>query len=520
LTKPQADPYKPYSWFKGTVLVDGFKVSQVGLRKRGFFGSADDDRPGLNIDFDKFVPGQEFAGANRMTLSNNKEDPSLVHQTLAYRVFAAAGAPSLRCNFAQVWLNGRDLGIYTHLETVDHRFLRRHFGNTTGHLYELTFADFLPGWENSIEGKNHKSQDDRESIKKMIAALQSGELDRISQFVDVDAFLTFWATEVLIGHWDGYSGIQNNCFCYYDLKPGKFRFIPWGTDTSLRKRTDTGMLAFDAPFAVMAVGEIARRLYDQPVTRERYRQRLRELLVKAWNEKELLAEIDRMQKLVSHRVPTNQLASADLIKALDDTREFIRSRRASIEAHLGPIATPWNFPKRTKPYMETVGKISVAFSAIWTTNRPGAAPIPDDFPPGSGAEINLQFYGRNYNTTQAVSKVMPSEGASTNQQLSIRASVPGLRTPIRIEATIPTEAFAKGGQVIPASVNGAVLAGNFEESSLRYLGDFHGPTMTLEKSTLKEGAMVQGRITADLHSLPWEDFDLRGLNPANSETQK
>jgi len=104
--------------------------------------------------------------------------------------------------------------------------------------------------------------------------------------------------------------------------------------------------------------------------------------------------------------------------------------------------------------------------------------------------------------------------------VSIRASVPGLRIPIRIEATIPTEAFAKGGQVIPASVNGAVLAGNFDESSLRYLGDFHGPTMTLEKSTLKEGAMVQGRITADLHSLPWEDFDLRGLNPANSETQK
>src|SRR5207249_308983 len=147
-------------------------------------------------------------------------------------------------------------------------------------------------------------------------------------------------------------------------------------------------------------------LYDQPVTRERFRQRLRELLVKAWNEKELLAEMDRMQKLVSHRVPTNQLTSADLTKALDDTRDFIRSRRPTLEAHLGPVATPWNFPKRTKPYMEKVGRISVAFSAIWTTNRPGAAPISDDFPSGSRAEINLHFYGRDYNTTQAGSKVM------------------------------------------------------------------------------------------------------------------
>ena len=82
-TQPQAKAYKPFSWFKGAVMVDGFKVSSVGIRKRGFFGSADDDRPGLNIDFDKFIAGQEFAGAGRMTLSNNKEDSSLVHQALA-----------------------------------------------------------------------------------------------------------------------------------------------------------------------------------------------------------------------------------------------------------------------------------------------------------------------------------------------------------------------------------------------------------------------------------------------------
>ena len=160
------------------------------------------------------------------------------------------------------------------------------------------------------------------------------------------------------------------------------------------------------------------------------------------------------------------------------------------------------------------------FSAIWTTNQLGATPSSDFFPSGSRAEMNLQFYGRDYNTSQAASKVMPSEGASTDQRLSIRASVPGLRIPIRVEATIPTEAFAKGGQVIPASVNGAVLAGNYDESSLRYLGDFQKPTMTLEAISLKEGAIVHGRITADLHSLPWEDFDLRALDPANSSTQK
>jgi hypothetical protein len=37
-----------------------------------------------------------------MTLNNNKQDPSAIHQCLGYAVFADAGVPAPRCNFAHV----------------------------------------------------------------------------------------------------------------------------------------------------------------------------------------------------------------------------------------------------------------------------------------------------------------------------------------------------------------------------------------------------------------------------------
>ena len=47
----------------------------------------------------------------------------------------------------------------------------------------------------------------------MVAALQDPSdagLEALSKAVDLDRFLSFWATEVLVGHWDGYAGDRNN----------------------------------------------------------------------------------------------------------------------------------------------------------------------------------------------------------------------------------------------------------------------------------------------------------------------
>src|SRR4029079_11889275 len=49
----------PYSYFPGTVTVDGTKLDMSAVRKKGFLGSASISKPSLKVSFDEYMPGRE-----------------------------------------------------------------------------------------------------------------------------------------------------------------------------------------------------------------------------------------------------------------------------------------------------------------------------------------------------------------------------------------------------------------------------------------------------------------------------
>ena len=211
LSRPFADIY---TWFPATVTVDGEIHTDVGVRKKGFLGSQSDTKPALKLRFDKYVDGQSLGGVmERMTLNNSIQDASMVNTCLSYRVFAAVGNPAPRCNFATVSVNGKDLGLYVHVEEMKAPFLSRHFESAEGNLYEGTVSDFTAEYRGTIEKKTNEDAADWSDIDAVVAALQEPSdagLNALGEIVDLDRFLSFWATEVLVGHWDGYAGDRNN----------------------------------------------------------------------------------------------------------------------------------------------------------------------------------------------------------------------------------------------------------------------------------------------------------------------
>ena len=52
-----------------------------------------------------------------------------------------------------------------------------------------------------------------------IGELGAGGWEGIQERIDIQAFSQFWVTEVLIAHWDGYSGDLNNFYCMCAPKP-------------------------------------------------------------------------------------------------------------------------------------------------------------------------------------------------------------------------------------------------------------------------------------------------------------
>ena len=351
--------------------MDGETHSNVGVRKKGFLGSQSDTKPSLKLRFDKYVDDRSLGGViERMTLNNSIQDASMVNTCLTYQIFAAAGSPSPRCNFATVTVNGKNLGLYVHAEEIKKLFLTRHFNNAEGNLYEGMVSDFTPDFRGTLEKKTNEDADEWSDIDAVVAALQDpsdGGLEALAKAVDLDRFLSFWATEVLVGHWDGYAGDRNN-YHFYREPDGPFVFIPWGVDDTFHLKDDPN--PFDnisnPPPSVLALSAIPNRLYSNADWRLKYVVRLKELLDTAWNEDELLASVDQMAAIVQqHALPEAKAAAAE------DTgrvQKFILKRRGEILADITPEPPDWPQPEEAAAAGES-GSLELSFETTWGSNK-------------------------------------------------------------------------------------------------------------------------------------------------------
>jgi hypothetical protein len=190
----------------------------------------------------KFKKTEPMLGLRKMTLNNMVQDPSMVHETLAYAAFRAAGVPASHSGYAYVRLNGEDLGVYLDLENLDETALAKIFGSFDKehqHLYEGEGGhDVKPGEEGEFE-IDEGSETSRADLEALIEVV-NGKGDkpwsqRVAPNVNLGEMTKMWAVEKYIDHWDGYSGHAlpgfrpNNYYLYSDSS-GRFQMLPWGAD--------------------------------------------------------------------------------------------------------------------------------------------------------------------------------------------------------------------------------------------------------------------------------------------------
>ncbi len=312
-----------YTRVPAQVSIDGESVSDVAVRKKGFLGSLSDFRPSLKLDFGRDDDdGRTFHGTRRLTLNNNRQDLSNAKQCVAYELFERAGLPAPRCGLAHVSVNGIDKGFFTNVEPIKKRFLRRVFGNDEGNLYELVVGDFTAELKEGFELKTNSGENDRSDLDRVERALAVPDdqlVEALGEVFDFDELITFWATEVLTGHWDGMTGNRNNSYIYHDPADDRFHAIPWGTDGAFQQH----LLIPNVPESVYAFNTVSARLYSIPETRRIFQARLRELLDDIWDEERIVA---RFRAIVEQTD-----GNAD---ALATVEAYVRDRRQAIEVEL------------------------------------------------------------------------------------------------------------------------------------------------------------------------------------------
>lgn len=286
--------YKLNTYYPATFVWRGQTVRNVGIRSRGS-GTRSGQKPGLLIDFNRYVTGQHFLGLKALVLDNHLQDPSAMREGLTMAVSARLGLPAPREALAELHVNGAFFGVYTLVENVDSVATKRLFppiaasgrglvtplrppagkdlpvrvpppvtplpppaapappaDTPTGYLFEYHWLDYFwatyPGpdlalYAPMLEAKTHET-DTAEALYRPIEnmfreineAPDSEFAERVGALLDLPLFMKQVGVEAYMADWDGIVGAfaLNNFYLYRAADGGPHRFVPWDQDNTFQ----------------------------------------------------------------------------------------------------------------------------------------------------------------------------------------------------------------------------------------------------------------------------------------------
>lgn len=332
-----------------TVTEGGNTYTNVSVHLKGGAGSFRplDDNPGLTLEFAKNANGQTFHGLKKFSLNNSVQDRTFLSEKICRDLFNEAGSPAPRAGFAAVQLNGRSLGLHVLIEGANKQFLRRHFENVHGNLFQTHGNQEITARLDVNSGDNPTNY---AGLRALVQAVREQDpadrWRRLGETLDVERFVTFMALEVMLCHWDGYCMNQNNYRVFHDLNANKIVFIAHGMDQMFGKGGGSGRTLYPQWHGV-----VAKAVMSTPEGRQLYLARVGELYTNVFRVEGILKEVDRLASVIEGLVEaSNPQAALAYQKRVDAFKTRIRERDRSlarlIDAAFNPPDPSLSEPQR------------------------------------------------------------------------------------------------------------------------------------------------------------------------------
>jgi spore coat protein CotH len=338
------DNYLENQYYAANLTVDGVAVRQVGVRSRGE-GSRSEEKPGLKVEFDKYVPAQEYYGYKSLVVDNLTQDASMLRERLSFLVFEALGIAAPRNAFTRLTVNGEYWGLFALVEPVSKPFLEARLGEKSGTLYDYEWIfpyDFswlgpnpsryvpLPFQPETNESRTDVAAGLVAFIRAIDGTADASFVAAMAGWLDVDRFLTHVAVENAIAEGDGIAGDQglNNFYLYEYGAKNRFVFIPWDKDSTFRSGTWP-------LFRNLETNELTRRLIADPAKRQVYADAVSRAVDSFVNPRWLTPQLDvayQQIRLAALADPRKPYTNAQFEAAVAGVRGVIAAREHDVRA--------------------------------------------------------------------------------------------------------------------------------------------------------------------------------------------
>ena len=198
------------------MAIDGQVVESIYLRRKGFTSNEFNEvNPPLKIDIDHFIADQDYDGIDKFNLHNHHMDEYYQRNALAYALYRRAGVAAPRTSFAEVYVNGDFVDLYTITEDIDKTFLRQHFASNRGNLYKGREYPY-----NSVNVQEGTIDSYNDFVNNVDAS-------NFETFIDVHNFFRVMAVDLIIKDSDAYATGSHNYYMYQEPKSDKLHLITW-----------------------------------------------------------------------------------------------------------------------------------------------------------------------------------------------------------------------------------------------------------------------------------------------------
>ncbi len=280
--KSENSPWRPCE-----VEFNGLKWTLAGIRIKGSSSVRELWQVGnyklpFELDFgvlgDRYsaVENQTFYGFDKLSLSNNDSDNSLIREKVGTDLLRKAGVPAPATAFCRLYvdMDGKGkkyFGLYTLVEGISKSFLNSYFGNTSGNLY-APYAKFSEPFDEDLYiRKTNQSIDNYDDIHDLYKAINfsRGFSDlweqNLEAVFDVDGFIRWLAVNSVMQNWNSYGVIENNFSLYYDNSASLFHWIPSGGSNSTMLPGGYSLFSLPLDFNTTdAEWPFIRYILDQP----------------------------------------------------------------------------------------------------------------------------------------------------------------------------------------------------------------------------------------------------------------
>jgi spore coat protein CotH len=226
------------------VKINGVLLDSVGVKYKGnsSFDSTYTKNP-VHIELDTYK-NHSYQGYQDIKLGNGYSDPSMIREVLSYDILKNY----MHCpqaNFAQLYINGKYIGVYSNAESINKKFYSDHFNSSSGTAFKCnplvipstnskSNLRYIAGGDSSAYFNFYELKSDYgwNQLKDLCDSV-TNNANSIPNVMDLDRVIWMLAFNNVLVNLDSYSGAFCQNYYIYKDKTGHFNPVVWDLNMAL-----------------------------------------------------------------------------------------------------------------------------------------------------------------------------------------------------------------------------------------------------------------------------------------------